>query len=270
MFVLVALSSTYITFAPAVMPLYSTLIFHPFIYPHGHYDEDTIDGIRREEVTFAGPHGTKLNGWYFKVPGAKKTILFHHGQGGNLTHCLHWARKFVRTGVSFFIYDYEGYGKSTGTPTRDGIVDDAESAYNFVVQDLKVPPESVVDCGFSLGTGVASAIAAKHYFAGVILLAPYMTLKQAALDMMPFLNAYPPVLWPQSNLGSWEYVASPHPPLLIIHGVKDNRIAVLHSDLLFKRATDPKTYIKVPEAGHDSLSRADLQDGINKFLQSLK
>jgi fermentation-respiration switch protein FrsA (DUF1100 family) len=270
MFSVVACASVYITLAPAVMPLYSTMIFNPFKYPRGHYDQEEIGAVRREEVFFAGPNGTKLNGWYFQVPGATKTILFHHGQGGNLTHCLGWAKKFVRAGASFFIYDFEGYGRSDGTPTRSGIVDDGQAAYEYLTKVRQVPTESIVDCGFSLGTGVASALAAEHKFAGVILIAPYITLKQAALDMIPFLQIYPPPLWPESKLGSWDYVGSAHPPLLIIHGDRDKRISVAHSDLLFKHATDPKTFIRVANHGHDDLHKAEMQAGIVSFLRSLK
>lgn len=270
MFCVVACIAVYVTLAPAVMPLYSTMLFNPFKYPRGHYDQQTIGAITREEVFFDGPRGTKLSGWYFKVPGATKTILFHHGQGGNLTHCLTWARKFVRAGASFFIYDFEGYGRSDGTPTRSGIVDDGEAAYKYLTEVQKVPTETIVDCGFSLGSGVASALASEHKFCGVILIAPYITLKQAALDMIPALQIYPPVLWPETKLGSLSYVEGPHPPLLIIHGERDSKISIVHSDLLYKQATLPKTFIRIADHGHDDLHKAEIQPGIVSFLQSLK
>lgn len=270
MFLFVALLSTYVTFAPGVMPLYSAMLFHPFAYPRGHYDQENIDSITRQEVYFAGPHGTRLNGWFFHVPGATKTILFHHGQGGNLTHCLTWARKFVRDGASFFIYDYEGYGLSDGVPTRPGIVEDGESALRYLTGTCQIPEENIVDCGFSLGTGVASALASHHNFAGVILIAPYTTLKQAALDLMPLLAIYPQPFWPESKLGSLDYVAGKHPPLLIIHGDCDTKINVLHSELLFKHASPAKTFIRVSNYGHDTLNKAELQPQIKAYLQSLE
>ncbi len=270
MFSVIAVASVYITLAPAVMPLYSTMLFHPFKYPLGHYDQEELCGIRRQEVYFAGPHGTKLSGWFFQVPGATKTVLFHHGQGGNLTHCLTWGRKFVQAGASFFIYDFEGYGRSEGTPTRSGIVEDGVAAYEYLTNVRKIPTENIVDCGFSLGSGVASSLATSHKFAGVILIAPYITLKRAALDIIPFLQAYPPPLWPESQLGSWDYVAGNHPPLLLIHGARDNKISVLHSDELFKHATDSKTFVRVADRGHDDLHKAEMQPAIVTFLQSLK
>lgn len=270
MFVFMAVVSVYFTCAPSVMPLYSTMLFNPFKYPRGHYDEETIGPIKREEVFFAGPHGTRLHGWFFRVPGATKTVLFHHGQGGNLTHCLTWARKFVRDGASFFIYDFEGYGLSEGSPSRSGIVDDGEAAYAYLTGVRHIPSESIIDCGFSLGTGVASALATEHKFAGIILIAPYTTLKQAALDMLPFLNMYPPVLWPETRLGSWDMVAGAHPPLLIIHGERDNKINVLHSDLLYKHARAPKAFIRVSDHGHDDLHKAEMQADIKHFLDSIE
>ncbi|HEY9730371.1 MAG TPA: alpha/beta hydrolase [Drouetiella sp.] len=270
MFLVAGCLAIYVTFAPGVMPLYSTVLFNPFSYPRGHYDQVSINAITRQQVYFAGPHGTRLNGWFFHVPGATKTILFHHGQGGNLTHCLGWARKFIADGASFFIYDYEGYGLSNGVPTRSGIIEDGEAAFKYLTESRHVPAANIVDCGFSLGTGVASALAADHDFAGVILIAPYTTLKQAALDLMPMLAVYPPPFWPETKLGSWDYVAGKHPPLLIIHGDRDAKINVLHSDLLFKHATATKTFVRVSNYGHGDLHKAEMQSQIREYLQSLE
>ncbi len=115
-------------------------------------------GILYEDVNFKTADGETLNGWYVPSNGAKVTILYCHGNAGNIYHRLHRVRFFHRMGINFFIFDYRGYGKNGGKPDEKGLYEDAVAAYDYLTSRKDVDKNKIVVYGKSLGGPIAAEV----------------------------------------------------------------------------------------------------------------
>jgi fermentation-respiration switch protein FrsA (DUF1100 family) len=91
-------------------------------------------GLDFEEVVFEIADGLRLSGWYVPCNSSESTVLFCHGNGGNMTHCLDVVKFFCELGLNFFIFDYRGYGASEGSPSEEGTYLDADAAYKWLTE----------------------------------------------------------------------------------------------------------------------------------------
>lgn len=255
----------YVLLAPIVaMPLYNTLLFHPFAA--GNFDIATVNGVPCQNLSFPAPNGARLHAWYLKLPGAKKTILLSHGNAGNLTDRIGLVSLLLKAGASVFIYDYQGFGKSQGSPSLEGICADGMAAYEYVVQHRSVKPADIVLFGESIGTGVACAIASEKMYGGIILQSPYTDLPTIAKEKLKHLQVYPDWLFPATRLDNLAVLRQPHPPLLLVHGKQDQIVPIAHSLQLLNQSAEPKTMTLLPNAGHNDIYSVDSK----QYLQSLR
>jgi fermentation-respiration switch protein FrsA (DUF1100 family) len=268
-----AVALLYIGLSPRVAtPIYRTMLFHPARYPEGNYDVETIDGIQPQDVFFESADGTRLHGWYFKNKSAGKTIVFHHGNAANLSTRLGLIQLQLRAGASVFIYDYRGFGRSEGLPDVQGICDDGTAAFDYLVNQEGLPADSIINYGESLGTGVAGQVSTVRPGAGLILQSGFTSLRKIGSEVVPWIRIFPNTLFPQPDLDNLAIVTRAHPPLMIMHGMKDNVVPFEHGKLLADRATEPKRFIQFTEAGHNDISFMNpdrYEAGIREFLASL-
>lgn len=212
-------------------------------------DSSVLEGGR--EVSFKNCNGIMLSGIFYPMGAGKKTILIHHGMGYNMNfHAQHSAKLARKLNANVFVYDYAGFGKSAGKPTVRGLADDARAALDFVVHSLNVEPANIVHYGGSLGTGPATLIASEQPCAGLILFAPYASIKECARDILPFMRLYPDWLIVDRDLETRQNIARVKCPVLIIHGDKDSVIGVNHGAKVFAAANQPKQFLRVKEGGH--------------------
>ena len=242
----------YLIFSPLIaMPFYNNCIFHPFMT--GNYAVSQIAGVKKQDVFFQNASGTRLHGWYFAKPGAKKTVLLSHGNAGNITHRQDLCTLLLSAGASVFIYDYSGFGLSRGSATIDGCCQDATAAFDYLTNTLKVPANQIVLYGESVGTGFTCQLAARRPCAAVILQSAFQSLPQIAYEKMPLICIYPRFLYPVNPLDSLSYVRGQHPPLLLIHGKQDKLISCGNSQNLFDAASGEKYLFTLPNAGHNDV-----------------
>ena len=173
-----------------------------------------------------------------------------------------------KTGAACLIYDYAGFGKSEGLPSVRDVPDDARAAYNYLFDELHVDPQTRVQCGGSLGTGLAVKMAAEKTAAGVMLFSPYTSLKDVAREKFSFLKYYPDFLLIDQDLESLATIGRVKCPLLIVHGVQDGMIGVDHGDRIFAAANEPKTYCRIEDGGHFGCGFQG--DAVDQFLRTLK
>lgn len=257
----------WVAFQPTVV--YWLCEFRPQKFPLGAYDTNTISGTTAKDVFFSAPNGKKLHGWYFNVPKAQRTLLVHHGQGGNVTSYIDAISIFLKSGCSVLVYDYEGFGRSEGTPTNPGVVKDGEAAYDYARKELGLTPNEIIHCGISLGTGVACQVATTRKSAAVVLLSPYTSLKNLAKELWPMLDYYPSSMFPP-DLKTTEFVAKNKTvPLIIVHGARDKMIPVHHSDELYAMADSPKQYKRYENRGHCDLPADEAEGILKNFLKEL-
>jgi fermentation-respiration switch protein FrsA (DUF1100 family) len=248
------------------------LLFKPFGFDALRYEKRRVAwGIGASDIEIETKSGKKLHGWLFRNPNAKSIALISHGKGGNVTSYVGYASMFLSCGYSALIYDYEGYGKSEGSPSTEAMLHDGEAAIDYVQNELAYKPENIIDCGVSLGTGIAADIAEHHRCAAVVLISPYVSLKTVACETLPYLVAYPNFLYPYPDLGAQSFVAhNATIPILFIHGALDQTIEVHHATDLAGLANCPKQLVIVPDGHHGDLSMNKIGDVLREFLSREK
>jgi pimeloyl-ACP methyl ester carboxylesterase len=267
----------YICFSPVVArPLYDLLLWRGVPYPYGSYHQQFVATIKREEAFIplnVLPNSPFIHAWFFKMPGARRVILLHHGQGSNLSMFLGEVWEYLQMGHSVLIYDYEGHGRSSGTPTILGICRDGEAAYNWLVQEKGYRPDQIVHVGDSLGSGVAAEVAVRHPCAGLVMFAPYASLMEVAHYRLPILDMYPQWLIGYPDIGALKPLSKKHPPVLMMSGVKDPCIPVTQGDKI-ARVADKEgfTYVRFSDCGHAdffAVENAATLKAIRQFMERL-
>jgi fermentation-respiration switch protein FrsA (DUF1100 family) len=267
----------YLLLSPAVaMPLYNRLLFHPS--PESNELSQQINQMADffhctfQDVQFKAADGETLHGWYFLRKGSQKTIMINHGNAGSIEARLPLCPLLLQTGSSVFLYDYEGFGKSTGTPTVVKCRDDALSAFDYLTHQAHLKPSSIVLYGESIGTGFTSELSTMRKAGGIILQSAFTSLPDVASDNLFFLKLYPTWVYPEPHLSSIDIMSRPHAPLLIIHGKKDSILKYQYSEQIMKRALEPKTLLLLPDADHNDVydKNVDLtMPALNKFISGL-
>jgi uncharacterized protein len=245
-------AATYVLFSPPVFV--SVLGPKVLLFPMpagGEYDYTTVSNIKAQEVFFTNKDGQKLHGWYWKNPTAKKTVLFMHGNAGNIGHRLLLSKCIIDAGASLFIFDYRGYGKSEGTQGVPEIISDSDSAYECLEKQLKVAPEDIILYGESIGAAMACEVAKKHKAAGLVLDSTFTSLLRVAKKKVPYYFVYPDFLQSNPSLSNIDYLTGPHPPLLIMHGGKDEILPLSEAKENFAAASEPKKLVILENSFHN-------------------
>lgn len=266
-----SLLAAYFLFSPRVAKgLYNAMLFRPYRFPEGDYESGHIDNIRYEDVNFNSHDGTKLHGWYFSQKDARYTILMSHGNTGNIAGRPNLIAALLKTGANLFIYDYRGYGKSEGTPTVSGVIDDGCAAFDFLVNEKKIAADQIVLYGESLGVAITCQISARRKAQGMILQSGFASLPRIGREHVPLMNLYPSVLFPQPLLDNINVLKSGHPPLLIVHGHKDAVVPFMHGKDLFNAASGKKWLVEFPDCEHSDIPTVASQKFVAAMTDFLK
>lgn len=270
----IVFSASYVYFSPPVLTRTNGgFILFP-MPPGPEYQVDSVNNIKRQECWFKNNKGNKLEGWYFESRQAENppVVLFSHGNAGNIGHRLMLAKWLMDAGASVFLFDYRSYGRSEGKKDLKGLVDDSRAAYKYMTCELKIPPERIVLYGESVGGGPTCQLIKELPAAGVILDSCFSSLLHVAKKKVEIMNIYPDFLQPDPPYDNRAAIAGKHPPVLIIHGIKDEVIPYSEAELNFASASEPKTLLSLPHSTHnwkDADSEAYVR-GIAAFLESIK
>src|SRR5688572_15277922 len=205
------------------------------------------------DVWLTTSDGLKLHGWFFatkKAP-AVATIIFFHGNGGNISN-VGWVGQLLSSrGFNVLLIDYRGYGRSEGEVAGEqGLYADADAGYLYVTQTRGVAPESVVLYGQSLGTAVAADLASRRQCAALILESGFSSASDLAANVLPLLPRRLHFLT-RNRFESAGKLAGVTCPVLITHGDPDDTIPTEHGRRLFAAANEPKKLLIFPGAGHN-------------------
>ncbi|MEO1624053.1 MAG: alpha/beta fold hydrolase [Bacteroidota bacterium] len=214
----------FILYCLACMALYlaqDAIIFYPHPLPESHQFRDG------KEVEIELDDGLSLNCLWVKEAPSKGVILYLHGNRGNNCRCLYQAENLMGNGYDIFMPDYRGYGKSDGSiESEKQLFQDAEKVYSFLQGHYE--ESQIVVLGYSLGTGMASYLAAHHQPQQLILLAPYVSLvdmKNRKFPFVPdFLLKYP--------LNNGQHLQTVSCPVTLFHGTADSVIPFDSSETL--------------------------------------
>jgi uncharacterized protein len=214
-------------------------------------------------------NGTELEGVLYRQPGAEKIVLFCGGRRSNLTKLAIPAEELLKTGVSVFVFEYRGFGNAVGRATLLSLLQDGLCAYDALLS-LGYSAENIVIYGESLGAAVAANVSERRAASGLVLQSGFSSLERQVKDMFPILGMYPAAMYPQTRLASDQSLKRGHPPLLIIHGDRDEIINLAHAHRLAAAAGNNTTLAILAGAGHLVLqTREDWFQAVSTFLGSL-
>ena len=224
-----------------------------------------------ESVWFNSVDGTRLNGFYFKSRSKPEvaTIIFFHGNGGNITNVTWLGQRFAKHGFNVLLFDYRGYGASDGIAgDESGIYADGDAAVAFLVNEKKVRPEQIVLYGHSLGTAVAADVASRGHFGAVVLESGFSSASSVAATALPWLPRSLHFLG-KNRFESARKVAKIKSPILIAHGDPDRTIPTSEAHLLFESANEPRKLLILPGAGHVPFGSAGEQylNQVEQFIR---
>jgi pimeloyl-ACP methyl ester carboxylesterase len=196
-----------------------------------------------------------------------------HGNAGNISNRIYLANALTRAGCSVLLYDYRGYGVSTGTPTITGILQDGLSVYDFAHDKLQYPAEKIILYGESIGTAVTCNIACNRQCEAVILQSGIGSLPSVGRHIFPILWLFPDSIVAEPHLDNVASVKTLHVPLLLCHGMVDNIVPFHESERMFASANQPKQLVLLPHCGHNDMGVYDTRefnDAICNFVAALK
>lgn len=198
-------------------------------------------GLSYENVFIKTVDGIGLNGWYIPYEKAKYTILFFHGNAGNISYRLDKMMVVRSLGFNIFMVDYRGFGLSQGQPTEKGLYLDAEAAYSYLRQKRNLRPENIIVYGSSLGSAVAVDLAIKEDVKALILEGIFSCAKDVAARRYPYLPAFAF----SYRFDTLQKIKQIKVPKLFLHSVTDEVLDIQMAIKVFKAASEPKKFIKL-------------------------
>jgi fermentation-respiration switch protein FrsA (DUF1100 family) len=202
------------------------------------------------DVDIVTEDGERLHGWW--IPARTRVaghVLLCHGNAGNVGDRVPHAALLSATGFDVLLFDYRGYGRSSGRPSEDGTYRDARAARAALLAQPGVEPGRVLYLGESLGGAVALALALQAPPAGLVLQSTFTSIRDMARRHYPFI---PPSLVPDAY-PSLSRIGRLRAPVLVIHGERDTIVPPMHGDELFAAAPEPKRLHRVHDADHNDL-----------------
>lgn len=223
-------------------------------------------GLDYESLSLMSEDGVRLHGWYVPTNNARGSLLFFHGNAGDISLRLDSIRLFHELDLNVLIIDYRGYGKSQGKPSEHGTYRDARAAWRYLVDTKAVAPSKIILFGRSLGGAVAAQLASEQRPAALILESSFSSVPDLGAQLYPYL----PVRWlARQRYATRDKLADLSCPVLIIHGRNDTIIPPSHAHTLYQAAQEPKQQL-ILRGGHNDALFADPQgyrNGLNDFLR---
>lgn len=208
-----------------------------------------------EEVWFRSEDDVELFGWYVQSPvrrpngsDTQAVFLWCHGNAGNISHRLENLSELYRRGISTFLFDYRGYGRSHGQPSEEGLYRDALAAWEVLTKLKKILPARVIAFGRSLGAAVAAEVTRRKQVAGLILESPFPSIETMARRMFGGLPAHW-VLKARFDLA--KRLKQVQVPVLVLHGDRDTVIPFELGEAVYQAANEPKTFYRIEGADHN-------------------
>jgi len=215
--------------------------------------------------------GVHLRGWYFESQSkpAIATIIFFHGNGGNISNVGWLGQRFAKHGFNVLLFDYRGYGASEGVANDEtGLYADGYAALSFVTKGKEISPNQIILYGQSLGTAVAAEVAQHGNFGAVVLESGFSSASSLADSAVPWLPRCLHFLG-KNRFESARKLANVRAPILIAHGDPDRTIPTSEAQLLFASANEPKKLLIVPGAGHVVFGNAG-EEYLNQVEQFMR
>ncbi len=212
-----------------------------------YYGEPQMMGLPYEDVWLRTEDGVKLHAWWIGEPQHQKSVLFLHGNAGNISHRLHRIQSLGKVELRFFLLDYRGYGQSEGKPSERGLYKDAAAAYRYLREQAKLNAEDILLFGESIGGAVAIDLASKQPVGGVVVENTFTSLR----DMARIFYSWIPSVVVSRGFESIEKLKRVRVPVLFVQATKDEIVPPEMATQLHKAANKPKELYLIENARHN-------------------
>ena len=206
---------------------------------------------------------------WFIAGQSTESLLFFHGNAGNISHRLDSIRQFRSLGLSVFIIDYRGYGRSGGRTTEKGMYRDAEAAWRYLTEGRSITAGNIIVFGRSLGASVAAWLAGRHEPRALIVESSFTSVPDIAQEIYPWL----PARWlSRLQHSTRDYVRAIQCPVLVVHSRDDEIIPFHHGESIFAAANEPRSLLAI-RGGHNDAFLADERayvGGLGTFLDGIR
>lgn len=231
----------------------------------GQGDTPASLGLPYRQVWLTSADGVRLCAWLVEPPARRGTVLFCHGNYGNLSHQLDPIRVFCHLGFAILVFDYRGYGQSEGKPSEEGTYLDAEAAWTYLVREQGVDPGRLVICGRSLGGPIAARLARLHPPGALLLESTFTSLPALASRRYPLLPVRRLARYTYDTLGQLAHIRC---PVLVAHSRQDGLIPFAQGQELYAAAGPPKEFLEIA-GGHGNgfvVSEPQYRAGLERFF----
>jgi len=209
--------------------------------------------------------GHTTRGWFIPEENARATLLFSHGNGGTISDRLDFVTMFKPMGLNVLLYDYGGYGDSTGRPSEQRCYADARAMWQYLTVDKGIPPGRIILYGESIGGGVTVNLASEVTPGAVVLQSTFLSVTQRAQELLPFV---PVRLFLRHRFENAAKIGRVKAPILFMHSPDDTIIPYHHGKELFALAPEPKTFLELHGDHNDGpfVSQRTYTNGLADFL----
>lgn len=217
-----------------------------------------------EEIVAETHDGERVILWHVPPKAGRPVVLFFHGNGDILAWRVPRFRALTSDGTGLVALSFRGYAGSTGKPTEKGLLEDGAAAYEFAA--TRYAPEQLVPWGYSLGSGVAIAVATTRTVGGVVLEAPYTSIVDVAATAYPL---FPVRLLMRDRFHSDQRISALKAPLLVMHGERDTVISTVFGRRLYDLAPGPKRFVAFETGTHIDLDAQGAIGVVQRFLDEI-
>ena len=227
-------------------------------------------GYDGEVLRIPAPEGDTIVGWMLRHTSPTPngcTVLFTHGNAGNITSQAGFMRPFLAAGFDALVFDYRGYGASSGHASEEHLYEDAHLAYRYLVHE-GVAPDHLLVVGHSLGTAVATEVESRQESAGLVLAAPFTSLPDAMHMHVPW---FPVSLlrWTRERFDSESRIADVSAPTLFVVASADQIVPEASARALYQAAQGAKTWVEA-DGGHNDVFRSrEFERALEQFRQTM-
>lgn len=228
--------------------------------------EPSDAGLTYEDVFLKAQDGIELHGWFVPALDPFATVIYCHGNAGNISHRVEIAKMFNEKKMNFFVFDYRGFGRSKGRPTERGTYLDAKAAYEYLVSRKNIDPARIVIYGKSLGAAIAIDLAAQVKAGAIISESGFTSTRDMAGAIYRFIPLW---LFVSKNYNAIDKIHKIDMPKLIIHSRNDEIVPFAQGERLFQRARQPKDFY-IMHGGHNDAFYIYSEECMQRIVDFLK
>lgn len=238
-----------------IMLLYFILGQSGFIYfPSGNIVATPANaGLEYDDLRIETSDGVDISAWFVPAADRRGTLLFCHGNAGNISHRIDSIKVFNSLGLDVLIFDYRGYGTSSGSPSEEGTYLDALASYRYLTETLGIPDSEIVLFGRSLGASVAARLASRNPAAGLILDSAFTSITDLGAELYPLI---PIRHISRFSYNTTEYLKDVKAPVMVIHSSDDEIIPFSHGERIYSSISGKKKFLRLRGSHNDGFVRS--------------